>query len=536
MEEQFYLLYPLLLLPLARLGRHGRIGWIGSACLVTLAIGAGLTMIDRPAGFYLLPGRMWELLTGALIAVLFVASGRRCPTGILAGLAACAGLGAIVIPMIFYHGHMVFPGLAAVPPVLGAATLLIAGTAERPPLVSRLLSLRPFVWLGLVSYGFYLWHWPLLVLQKQFTADPFSVLLTADLSVLERIGAALAALVLAWGSYRYVEQPIRRQILLPRPHALVAMFVIAATGIFGYGLAAEAGLLRRFPKAEDAFLAQEAVSAHRCGHWLNGMIPGDFCRVADGRPGRGGVLLLGDSHAGVLSLPLADSVRRFGLSLDVNRVKCPIVSVPIPASCAPDDHVLTKEIRRHDIRLVVLAERWDRMVEGLEPNGVDAVWGRLPFTEEERQRRGDLLEAALVEAFDRLRRMGIQVAVMKQVPQMPFLPTRHLAQRIRLGLPVRETGKMLSDHRAFNRHVEAAINRAATGRAIILDPSPLLCDSDGLCRPATPSGTSRYIDEDHLSHWKRHVDADVRCAVGGTAGGEQVNAAPGWICSPCGEC
>ncbi|WP_449220967.1 SGNH hydrolase domain-containing protein [Tistrella mobilis] len=127
-------------------------------------------------------------------------------------------------------------------------------------------------------------------------------------------------------------------------------------------------------------------------------------------------------------------------------------------------------------------------------------WALGPLPEDERIRRAKLLETALTETIDRLRQLGVQVAVMKQVPLMLFLPPRYLASRAREGQPVAEAGRSLASQRAFNRHVDAAIDHAAQGRAAVLDPGPLLCDPDGFCRAADPiAGTSRYRDEDHLS-------------------------------------
>lgn len=183
--------------------------------------------------------------------------------------------------MIVCREEMTFPGAAAV---------LIAGTAARRPLAIRLLSTRPMVWLGLVSYGFYLWHRPLLVFQNQRLVDPLGIRPTPDAPVPERIGAVLVALVLAWASYRYVDLPIRRRRLLPRRRTLVVVTATAACCMIGYGGAGEAGWLHRFPAAENRYLVHEAAPTNRCGHWLNGLMGGDFCRVADGRPGGDGVL------------------------------------------------------------------------------------------------------------------------------------------------------------------------------------------------------------------------------------------------------
>ena len=150
-------------------------------------------------------------------------------------LAACGVLGAALVAgsLWLLNETVLFPGLLAIPPVLGAALLILAG--QRPNAIARALSLRPLVWIGLVSYSAYLWHWPL---QAFYRYGHGAIGLRAGVAILA------LTLVLAWLSYRFVEQPARRSragwlSVLARQYVVPAAAVGAACVVLirldGYG-------------------------------------------------------------------------------------------------------------------------------------------------------------------------------------------------------------------------------------------------------------------------------------------------------------
>jgi peptidoglycan/LPS O-acetylase OafA/YrhL len=185
-EEQFYFLWPALLMLIPR-------RWLVPALcgLAVASFAAAEYWIAQgsQAAFYEMPARFWELAAGGLIA----ASAPRvlprwlAPAGIVLTLAACAW------PL----GH--FPGVGALPAVLGACAIIAAvhGGATNPLLRSKLM-----VGIGLISYSLYLWHWPLLACYRA------NIIGAGSLSV--RLTLCAIALVLALGSYRYIERPFRR--------------------------------------------------------------------------------------------------------------------------------------------------------------------------------------------------------------------------------------------------------------------------------------------------------------------------------------
>jgi peptidoglycan/LPS O-acetylase OafA/YrhL len=199
-EEQFYIVFPLLLLAIARWGQRRWLVWLVPLTLASLALSVWAASAKPNAAFYLLPFRFWELSVGALLALGIVPAVKgqfaRASAGVL-------GLGMIAGSVIFFSSAMTFPGLAALLPCLGAALVIHAGTGTGPQTpVSRLLSLRPVVFVGLISYSLYLWHWPVLVFARLWRGE---VLPAQEAALFVALSVGLAVL-----SWRYVEAPFRR--------------------------------------------------------------------------------------------------------------------------------------------------------------------------------------------------------------------------------------------------------------------------------------------------------------------------------------
>ena len=284
-EDQFYMLYPLLMLLAWRAGAKA----LGVLLLVAAFVSFALNLVgvrhDLVFTFFWPHTRVWELLFGAGLAYAQVfyqhsVSARTANALSLLGLASI-GTAAFVLSKTHH-----FPGAWALMPVLGAAAILLAG--PQAWVNARLLSHRAMVAIGLISYPLYLWHWPLL---------SFTTIVHGETpSPLARSTAVAASFGLAWLTYRYLEQPLR---FGPRKAAATTGLVVALglVGTAGYAVHATGGAEHRFPLTRQHATydkwtwGRNPECAARYPHLAS--IP--YCLLAPDAPAQ--VALIGDSHA-----------------------------------------------------------------------------------------------------------------------------------------------------------------------------------------------------------------------------------------------
>ncbi|MDP3856904.1 MAG: acyltransferase family protein [Stagnimonas sp.] len=304
-EEQFYLLLPLLLMALHRRGL-AQLRWlIATLALGSLLLGEWQLRHSADDAFYLLPARSWELLLGSLLALdAFSKPGSR----LLRELLGAGGLAMILYAGFGYSERTAFPGFAALLPCVGAA-LVIHSQGGGTTVAARLLSLRPVVFVGLISYSLYLWHWPLIVLYKQG--------LLGDFLKFQKLGLLAVSVILATLSWRYVERPFRRP---PPPGSRASRQVLAAALVLGLAATTGGALLwlrglpQRFPtEVLDIAAFERQRSLFRDGQCFLSQTSSAaaldrkhcLARAAD----RPNLLLLGDSHAAQYWIGLDDMLK-----------------------------------------------------------------------------------------------------------------------------------------------------------------------------------------------------------------------------------
>jgi peptidoglycan/LPS O-acetylase OafA/YrhL len=335
-EEQFYLAWPLILMIAARL----RVGLLGVAVAIVLAsfiLNVAMIGHDPVATFYLPFTRAWELLVGAALPLSW---SKVDQSGTASNWRAAAGLALIVIAVAVLNVHRAFPGWWALLPVAGSALLLSAPAS----LINRhFLSWRPAVWIGLISYPLYLWHWPLLVMSaiiKFRPLTPLEVLLIITVSTL-----------LSWVTYRFIEKPLRfggaRRIKVLSLGA--AMAAVAFAGLVVYS---GRGFDSRLPPEIRAMAdVPEQTALWRVNKCLiDTSHLSDFADECVEQNRRPLLLLWGDSTAGALmpGLLKAQETHAFGLAQLTASSCVPILNVDIavtPNCRANNDRVLAMAIK-----------------------------------------------------------------------------------------------------------------------------------------------------------------------------------------------
>jgi peptidoglycan/LPS O-acetylase OafA/YrhL len=202
-EEQFYLLFPLFIMVASRYGWRSIATLIVIATLISLALAEFSSHYHPASNFYFLPTRAWELLIGATTAMILLK--RSVPNPAINNVLSGLGLAAIVFSIFAFSKTTPFPGLYALAPTLGTA--LIIARATPGTYVHSLLSLRPLVGLGLISYSTYLWHQPLLAFARlrSLVAVPGPLL----------VSLALLSIPLGWLTWRMIETPARDSSRFP---------------------------------------------------------------------------------------------------------------------------------------------------------------------------------------------------------------------------------------------------------------------------------------------------------------------------------
>jgi len=488
-EEQYYIFFPLLMVLLLRHVRHWR--WMLFALLL-ISFGLNIAYIDRKpdVAFFSLPTRAWELLCGAMLAVL--PAPRQAVRPWVCQFAAGAGLVAVLTAVFTFDETTVFPGWAALCPVLGTTALIWSG-ARCSTWVAQVLSSRALVWVGLLSYSFYLWHWPVYVYANAISID--------GIQPWEAAGWILLALALAWLSWRFVELPFREKRLLAgrKPVLVGGLLAMAVLAVTGSVVRSADGFPQRLTgKAMEYAQAREwRAGQMKCMLVTSDKRPDKACLLGGQKDAPVTRLFWGDSHAAALLPAIESSAARGGGPVWLYSMSAcpPILSDDPRPRCKDFNERTMEQVRRLQIKDVVLASNWSLYVYGREDGDKKVLLDPRDKTAEAEARMAAGLKARVAA----IRATGAQVWLFKEVPLQRKGAIGRLTSLARIGRSAEGLGRPLSEHMARQRFLSALFDsmKAADPGVHVIDPTPLMC-SDRVC-PIEVNGYSQYRDEDHLS-------------------------------------
>jgi peptidoglycan/LPS O-acetylase OafA/YrhL len=378
-EEQFYLVFPLLLLLAWTVAKRLRLTpertvatIIAAGTLLSLALCIVVTRHHPTFAFFLLPTRAWEFGIGALVELAEPILQRFARPYIIA-VVSVAGVELIVVACLGVSSTSAFPGWIALWPTLGAACLLAAGTMTHRG-IPQVLSIPPLVWIGDISYSWYLWHWPAVVLLRAAIPN----------SSWPPVLGAFASIIPAWLSYTWLENPIRRSkgIRGARLIAVAALCILLPLGLskvlrtaaqHGWGkpslrAAAVAGVTNTLANRHGCLAdgtVDTATLSRRCSWTV--------------RHPKGFVMLVGDSHAAALS----DAVIADGNAMGYRVLVSPGASCSVTKWAYLDTDIVTncRQLYQWDLReatgavkprLVILAHADSEEAAGLAKTGIHA--------------------------------------------------------------------------------------------------------------------------------------------------------------------
>ncbi|WP_328466187.1 acyltransferase family protein [Streptomyces sp. NBC_00448] len=516
-EEQFYLVWPLLLLAGWKLARRFALPPavlaipLGALCLVSLWWSA-TTTADSPSWAYFGPQtRGWELGAGALVALT---TGRleRLPWWVAAP-ASWAGLAGIGYAAVRFDDATVFPGSRALLPVLAAVAVVGGGCAAGRAGAGALLGLRPATWLGGLSYGWYLWHWPLLVIGPAALHRSGSVRLALALSAV--------ALLLAWVTMRLVENPVRfHRALRARPRRSLAVGLGITAGTVAVSLVAqlfppaiatrghapslagtlaaapdpEASLARLLAAPNDALPSNltprlEQVTSVRSPVYQDDCHVGydatesPECAYGD-LDSTKVVVLFGDSHAAQWFEPMDRLARANHWKLvSLTKASCKVADVPVKRGSGT--YTSCDTWRAHALARIAQSHPW-LVVTSSSDSATPAARAKDPLRQ---------WTDGYARTFRTLRATGARVVALLDTPWPKGDPVDCAAAH---PLDLRRCANTVAG--SAKQPVVAAAARAAAGAQDVgvIDPRPWLCPSAGTC-PVVAADTFVYRDDSHMA-------------------------------------
>jgi peptidoglycan/LPS O-acetylase OafA/YrhL len=500
-EEQFYLVWPLLFLLVSLLaGARQRADARDDATrplLASLALlgvlsfiaSVWLTRVSQPWAFFGMPTRIWEFALGGALAVIWgwteQSGGARRETRATCGSLLQAGaLVALVFAVAAYDRMTPYPGVAALAPALAALALLIGGQWSPDGVISRALSLPPLRWLGRLSYAWYLWHWPLVGL---------GAVLARDIGVGGRLAWSGVALMLAWATWRFMERPAREgrlSRLSPAWLATLALFASLGAALLARGAMRVAQRQAARPDQRAFAAARNDRMQHEC--WANSVDDATLpCVLGDVRSSRT-IALLGDSHAEHWLGALDRAGRERGWKIDAMVMGgCPVAELPELmhvrlkrqyAECTRYREAMIRRIISLRPSAVILSS-WDHYVssEGASPD-----WQVTPET----WRRG------LRRTYARLTAAGLRVVVVRGTPRTWFDVPACLSRRA-ARLPFADECSYAREA-SLNASARAAQDAAARGLPIrFLDMNDQICAAPRC--GVMHDGLVIFTDDNHLT-------------------------------------
>ena len=507
-EEQFYIVWPLVLQWVWRLPKTLILRIIVGLSVISLLFSLWLVRHDTVADFYSPLSRFWELSIGSLMAF----SRQQTSVGfikrhqnLLAGLGLCL----ILTALFALDRHASFPGAWALLPTVGAVCLMLAGTGNQTAWLNQHVLANPLmIWIGLISYPLYLWHWPLLTfahIAESSLPDP---------SI--RLSMLAISVILAWVSYRFIELPVRASRGQASRRWVVALSIaLLMVFLAGWLISSQHGFKFRTLSRLDGDVTTMVLGADRdtllneCGLAEPAKtLKWEFCKSSSGQQ-VARYVVIGDSKAEALFYGLARESKPVDGIL-IGSVGAPDASKdPLSANQQKNRIALETVVNNPNLERVYLVKALRTLFKTNQETG---------FIEPEAEEKYTHLLSSYSQAIKKLEDAGKIVVFVVDNPTLPDphscisggMTSSELLNKVFRRKPNPKCQLTYSDHLEGTKAYRQFISRLQQQHPnlVVYDPATLLCDTkNNLCTPQSKTGQYFYSYSDHISDYANSLIA-----------------------------
>ena len=510
-EEQFYIFFPLLLVFLWKFGKRVLIGSLILISIASLGLSEWAWRYEPDANFYLILTRAWELLSGALAAII-IYKNKFEENNFLSIL----GLGFVIFSILFFDQNTPFPSVYALIPILGVVLIILF--TDKGTISYKILSSKLLVGIGLISYSAYLWHQPLFAFVRIRSLSEPSILVMSSLS--------LASLILAYFSWKFIELPFRQKNRFSQKN----IFLYSALGIFFFiSITFVTSLNNNFENRFDQKIIHSVNSVKKIetpygevctlgpkknilAHPIEGCTNFFVNKKAD-------ILLLGDSHLESISFRLQEKL----FDMNIGSYSIPYSGcIPIPGfrsitrgenhKCHEHNLAMLDYARKEGINTIILVSRFPWYLEG---TGFDNKLGGV----ETKKRPIDVIDPPKnntnrISRVEEAIKFGLNnllkefnVIFIEPVPEVGWsVPDRTI--KLSMHNQPNYIEHEYNVYKERNKRVVNILNKIDSKRLYRLKTSEIFCDAVSNICNTSKNGNLLYTDNNHLSKFGSEIFSD----------------------------
>lgn len=470
-EEQYYLFAPIIVTLVLKFFSKNKIFVFFLLSVLLLITSIYQTNNNPASAYYMLPFRAFELMIGSLVAIIF--SNKRIPNQKMAEIMSVLGIMLIISSSVLINRESTFPGINALWPCLGTALLISASFISKDdgaPLVNRFLSLKPFVYIGKISYPMYLWHWPIIA---------FCHYKSIDFSIINQSIMLLSTVILSSATFHFVENKVRyiswgvfkSSITMVASPAIIIIGLYFITNYYD-------GFPARFKGIEFARTNIPDVAYRQCYNSFKTETEG-YCKLGDNDKDPD-TIFIGDSMAASY-IPFIDYIAKdAGISVlaTASSALPPIKDIlPFPESSAASGH-RTDEKLKYNNKRIENAKKFKKII-------ISASWGN-----------GDSYfkssDSDLLKTVAELAMSGSKVYIIAR-------PNGVTSDEFSNAKIARESGDDLKNLLAIENKRNVYLDKyiPILKGVTIINPNKILC-TNRKCK-ITMNGQIIYFEKDHLN-------------------------------------